>query len=398
MNIFKKIIFRVIWVYEIILIHLNNMILENKSINNDSIVLVRLDAIGDFIIWLDAAKEIRRLYDKRIVLVCNKAYFEMANEINYFDQIVPLDISKYSKNKNIIYRLKMRNFIRNIKCETLIQAVYSRTIYIDSVVSLISAKRKITIDGDCSNMPKWVKKNTDKIYDEIIITTNDNIMEIQRNSLFIKKLVNNDFQSSLPELPTFNINQDIIPKKNYFIIFPGGSIVEKQWEIDRFVQISKYITNKFDWVCCICGGANETKLSKEFIKNAKNFFEIYDLVGKTKLVEVAEVIRNAKLIISNDTSGIHFAAAVKTPSVCIVGGWHYGRFLPYEIDNSKEFDFLPRVACKKMSCYQCGQKKFTKECLDSLKEHGKYKCIQDISVDYVIKEVDIILNCFKDEL
>ena len=37
-----------------------------------SILIVRLDAIGDFIIWLDAAKEIKKHFpDKHLVLLCN---------------------------------------------------------------------------------------------------------------------------------------------------------------------------------------------------------------------------------------------------------------------------------------------------------------------------------------
>ena len=45
------------------------------------VLLIRVDAIGDFVLWLDTAKEYRKLYpseEYRIVLVGNKLWGELA--------------------------------------------------------------------------------------------------------------------------------------------------------------------------------------------------------------------------------------------------------------------------------------------------------------------------------
>ncbi len=43
--------------------------LPKRKSGREAVLLVRLDLIGDFIIWLDAAKEFKKLYPgKRIVL------------------------------------------------------------------------------------------------------------------------------------------------------------------------------------------------------------------------------------------------------------------------------------------------------------------------------------------
>lgn len=48
--------------------------------------------------------------------------------------------------------------------------------------------------------------------------------------------------------------------------------------------------------------------------------ETVDLVGKTTLGELAEVLRGARIAITNDTSALHIGAAVNASTVCILGG------------------------------------------------------------------------------
>lgn len=47
------------------------------------------------------------------------------------------------------------------------------------------------------------------------------------------------------------------------------------------------------------------------------------------MLELAKLISESELLISNDTSAIHIAAAVNTHFICITNGNHYGRFFPY---------------------------------------------------------------------
>lgn len=41
------------------------------------------------------------------------------------------------------------------------------------------------------------------------------------------------------------------------------------------------------------------------------------------------MLSNAVMLLSNDTSAIHIAAAVGTKTICITKGVHFGRFVPY---------------------------------------------------------------------
>jgi hypothetical protein len=76
-------------------------------------------------------------------------------------------------------------------------------------------------------------------------------------------------------------------------------------------------------------------------------------------------------------------AAGGVPSVCILGGGHYGRFMPYpnHVDGVK-----PISVIHKMDCFGCNwQCKLTKE------QDQAYPCVRDISVKQVLKAVKIAL-------
>ena len=62
------------------------------------ILLIRQDAIGDFVMWLDTAKEYRKLYppDKyKIVLAGNASWCDLAEELPYWDKVIPVDVKKF---------------------------------------------------------------------------------------------------------------------------------------------------------------------------------------------------------------------------------------------------------------------------------------------------------------
>jgi ADP-heptose:LPS heptosyltransferase len=108
------------------------------------------------------------------------------------------------------------------------------------------------------------------------------------------------------------------------------------------------------------------------------------LAGKTSLPEFVEVIRQARLLISNETSAVHIAAAVKTPSVCILGGGHFGRFLPYP---EKVVNCKPVAVFKKMACFGCNWK-----CNQPHNVNGCVPCIEQIEMPDVISAVDVALG------
>lgn len=91
------------------------------------------------------------------------------------------------------------------------------------------------------------------------------------------------------------------------------------------------------------------------------------------------------MLVGNDTSGIHFAAAVNTKGVCIFGEFAYGRFLPYRCERDCK-GHEPIIVCSaKKDCAGCAYEKITAACKEHLLKTGRYQCVDEVSVEQVIQ-------------
>jgi ADP-heptose:LPS heptosyltransferase len=111
-----------------------------------------------------------------------------------------------------------------------------------------------------------------------------------------------------------------------------------------------------------------------------------NMTGKTNLVNLAVIIKDASFLVGNETSAIHFAAAVSTPAFCLLGGGHYARFMPYDLEEESDRP-LPIAITHRMGCFYCNW-----QCRYFFKDGEPVPCIEKISVDDVWCEVEKILN------
>lgn len=383
---------------------LGKIVSRKKNVTNGSVLIIKLDAIGDFIIWLDSAKEYRNLYpNKKLVLLCNEICVEIAKSEKNFDEIISLNIKQFESNRK--YRNEKLKELEGLEFEMLIQAVYSRTVYMDILAAHITAGRKIAFKADetRTNLSRYMitranKRRLDAIYEQLIETQYGTMMEIRRNGEMICNLGMKNFQTARPILHRQIIRSEIILPDSYFVIFPGSSTTKKMWDIANFAEIIDYVYEKTGWKVCLCGGKNEEYLFDKLSQTLKTKVVVYNYFGKTTLLELAEVIRKASMVISNDTSGIHFSAAVNTPAICIMGEYDYGRFLPYDYD-IKENDEAQMIVCSaNMICRHCAKDKMTTECKKYLARTGRYMCIDRVDVSQVKMAVDDILSKRVEEL
>lgn len=294
---------------------------------NLSLLLVRVDNIGDFVLWLDAAKHYRALYPGHyIVLVANSAWSGLAEHFDYWDEIWSVDPIKFSRD--VFYRWSVMVKIYRASFNVAIHPTFSRILLRgDSLIRASVATRKIGFSGDLINISVVDRRRSDTWYTDLIIGSNKQIMELDRNAEFLKGL-GFDHIPQVPYIPTLSTDiTDFRLPKSFFIIFPGASTVCKRWPIRNFAYIADHIYNQTGLPMIICGGQAERELALELMTYTK--VPTFDLVGKTTLAQFTEVVRLATLLIGNDTSAIHIAASVRTRSVCIIGGTIFGRFLPY---------------------------------------------------------------------
>ena len=96
----------------------------------------------------------------------------------------------------------------------------------------------------------------------------------------------------------------------------------------NFEQIIEQLINTYKLNVIIAGSSDDSVLSRKMVK-CHTSKACFDMTGKTTLPQLARLISLSKILISNETSAVHFAAAVGTPFICISNGQRFGRFMPY---------------------------------------------------------------------
>ncbi|MCH3924341.1 MAG: glycosyltransferase family 9 protein [Bacteroidales bacterium] len=365
----------------------------------NTILIFRIDNIGDFILWLDSAKEYRKHYNEKIILVCNQTSYEIAKQLPYFDKVYPINEKKLSFNP--IYRLKFFVKFSKTKFKKIINPIYSREYFLqDITMRNLKAEEKIGSCGDYFNTISKLKafkfidkkkeqiKNTlkikgDKFYSLLVPAQEGIVMELNRNAEFIRGVFDKNFHSSLPTLP-FEIKQyKDLKEKEYVVLFVGASTKRKVWNREKYAKTIDSIKDKI----VVCGGKNEKEIFNDIIKYIKTNNNIVDLVGRTTMMELFSVIKNAKYIITNDTSASHIAPLLRTPSICLLPGVHYGRFQPYQVEQITENEkkYLPKIVNHKMDCYNCNTL-----CQYINDKTSIWPCISNITVEQVLEKIQEI--------
>jgi ADP-heptose:LPS heptosyltransferase len=126
----------------------------------------------------------------------------------------------------------------------------------------------------------------------------------------------------------------------YVVVHPGALMSTKRWEASRFAAVARKFHEKNLRVVVTCGAGEEAFAGRV----AKDLAESTVLLGLT-IPELAELIRNARLYLGNDSGPMHLAAAVGTPVVAAWGSSDSRRWRPWGVEH--------RVVQNPFECNPC---------------------------------------------
>jgi len=369
----------------IIYYFINLFIKPSKEIKPKSLLLIRLDAIGDYILFrnfIEILKKSERYKDYRITLLGNVAWKDLSKflDSDYIDDFIWLDPIKF--HRNIFYRFcKLREITKN-GYEIVINPVYSRTYDMDMIVKIVNAKEKIGSSGDLSNIKKWQKKISDKWYTKLIPAKKEVIFEFYRNKEFFENLLGMQICIEKPIINKFKKPNLELPKK-YAVIFISASSNFKKWDISNFATVAKYLKSKWKYDIVLCGSSQDFNLCKEFEISFQDSY--INLVGKTSLTDLAYIIKNSQLIVSNETFAPHLSVAVGTNLIFVISnGNHLNRFVPYPEEMTDNYFAIYHPAISRNFEYykEISNKESFVSKLD----------INDITPDMVIQKINEVLR------
>ena len=349
------------------------------------VLLVRQDAIGDFILWLDTAKEYRKYYPPencKIILIGNALWSDLAKGLPFWDEVLPVNVKAFKTLSR--YRWNILRKVRNYGAEIAIQPTYSREFYHgDSLIRASNASKKVSSAGNMSNRDQLKSILADRWHTELIPSSPEQLSELERNAEFFSGFIKKLYLPSYPELElSGDCNIQELKRKSFYILSLGANKKYREWPYKYYAKIAQKIHKKTGWLGLICGAENEFDLGEHLKKLCDAPLQNY--TGQTTLSELTCLLAKSQILISNETGTAHIANAVGTPTVCILGGGHFGRFVPYP-ELSGKINNL-KVVYYKMPCYGCDWK-----CVYHIKDEDPAPCISNISVDAVWNEVKILL-------
>ncbi|MGK2905935.1 MAG: glycosyltransferase family 9 protein [Desulfuromonadales bacterium] len=153
-------------------------------------------------------------------------------------------------------------------------------------------------------------------------------------------------------------------EKPFVVLFPGASIAERCWGLEKFRQLAiRFIDEGLAVV--VAGGKQDIAAGSAIAHD----LGALNLTGKTSLCETAGVLHRAQLLVSGDSGVLHLGVGLGTPTVSLFGPGIAAKWAPRGEQHVVINHNLP--------CSPCTRFGTTPPCPIGA------KCIQDISVDEV---------------
>lgn len=341
------------------------------------LVIVRVDAIGDFVVWLASAEAlVARYRPRRVILIANRLVADLARATGIFDEVVPLDVRAFQKHRR--YRFSMLRRVRALGAAIAIQPTYSRDFWMgDALIRATGAPERIGQQGDLNNIRPWQRRLSDRWYTRLVAPVARSRHEMQRNADFLRALGVASAAPACARLGPVGARPDALDTgRAYFVVMPGAGSPRRKWPVERFAALARRVAVARDLRLVVCGSPGEKGLA-EALARAAGLDDTLVLAGQTSVPQLVETIRGARLTIANDSSAIHIAAAVGAPSLCLLGGGHYARFLPYP-ETVQNLGPENRPACvhAAMACFNCNW-----QCSQPHGPQGPFPCLEAITLE-----------------
>lgn len=106
-------------------------------------------------------------------------------------------------------------------------------------------------------------------------------------------------------------------------IAPGSRWGTKRWPSKSYAELAQKLLQNQNVSIIILGSKDEKPLADQIEKSLRSLKgssqQFFNLAGLTPLGDLAAIIAQLDLVITNDSSPIHFASAFNTPTVAIFG-------------------------------------------------------------------------------
>ncbi|MCP4672795.1 MAG: glycosyltransferase family 9 protein, partial [Desulfobacula sp.] len=272
---------------------------------------VQLSFLGDTILSTPVILGLKKIYPHAdISVLTTKISAGLLGNDPLVDEVIIYD-KKYSE-RGIIKLIKKAWQIRNRKFDK----VYSlhRSHRTSVLLFLSGIKERIGFkDASLSFLYTGIRQ---KKMDNHAAIRNLSLLFHDFKEYNISK---NEFKADLRlfEPSHENISKKVqdIPK-DFIVMAPGSAWKTKQWHWQGYLKVAQYYMAQ-NMKIILIGGSDDAETCRQICGKTGNDTKIIDFSGQISILETMYIMKNAKLLVCNDSMALHMASAFKTRTVAV---------------------------------------------------------------------------------
>jgi len=342
-----------------------------------SILLIRLDHLGDVLLTTTAIKSLRQRFPPaRITMVVKKWALEAVKNNPCVDRIIVFNpfwtVSKGEGTKTAgvagIYRL-----IRRLRCERFDLAIDFKGDFRNILIAYLSgAKRRISYG---------IRGGGFLLTD--VVPYEQGIHEIDKNLRLLAPL---GINSGGSHMELYSNSGDVAKaeeilgqegidlRRRTIALHHGGGSHYKRWDMEKFVTLARRLAKDNSTNVLFFGGPYEGKPFRSGEQPEKGIFLMPDMT----VCQMAAAFQRCDVLVCNDSGPMHMALAVDTPTVAIFGPTFANRFGPKDLSKNK-------VVRSSLPCSPCWHPDTSIGCKEA-------DCLKGIAIDEVMAAIEELVQ------
>lgn len=351
------------------------------------VLVVRMDGIGDVVLFRRAldhyAEALGVGRDEIIVLGC-AAWAGIAADLFAGYRVMTLDEHAFARNP--LYRLRMALKVRRLNAAVAVNdAYFRRALMADSLVWLSAAPTAIVSRPYVSEKTRaeytWYLSQATRVIDTGPYPTH----EAERHFRFVAALAGRAMAPEPPAISWREAAAPLPPGAAYLVLNPGSNAHGRRWPFAGFAEVAGRALDAGLRVVLV-GGRDQRPGTAELAPLLAR--GAIDLIGATALPALLDLLKHAACVVTNDSGPAHLAIALGAPTVTIVGGGHFGCFVPYAESVRPPH---ARFVHEPMDCYHCFWL-----CRKPHVDGEAFPCVAAVTAEAVWAEVEDLLRCRND--
>lgn len=330
----------------------------------EHILWVRLDAIGDALLAASMLEPLRGAFPgARISVVCQPHVAELYEACPFVDQVLTVD--KAAALRDPSHLKAVLADIAGLGADLCLHSVYSREPLADVIAGACGALRRIGHFGDDHNRSPEDRPKLDACYTELVPPGEAWDLELDRHRDFLGHL---GIRTEALRPCVWTTDEDGLEAdrllreaglegRSFIVLFAGA-----QWDMrvyPRYAEaLAPVLTDHPDLAVLALGTEKERALSQDILDRLPA--DALNLCGAVSLRVCAALMGRARIGVGAETGLAHMAAAMGLPHAVVLGGGHFGRFMPYSP--------LTFSAVLPLDCFLCDWR-----CI-----HPRHHCVKDL--------------------